>query len=100
MAQASHSKDEDNNRLSGGDALFLHLEREGMPLNVASVSVFEGVIALKPCTRFIESKLPLIPRYRQRLVIPPFNIGNPTWEYDPRSEERRVGKECRSRWPP
>jgi diacylglycerol O-acyltransferase / wax synthase len=83
MAKVVHSKDEENNRLSGGDALFLHLEREGMPLNVASVSIFEGVIALKPCTRFIESKLPLIPRYRQRLVIPPFNIGNPTWEYDP-----------------
>ena len=83
MAQAVQLKEDDNNRLTGGDALFLHLEREGMPLNVASVSIFEGMIALKPCIRFIESKLPLIPRYRQRLVIPPFNIGNPTWEYDP-----------------
>jgi diacylglycerol O-acyltransferase / wax synthase len=73
----------DNDRLSGGDALFLHLEREGMPLNVASVNVFEGVMSLEACTKFIESKLPLIPRYRQRVVIPPFNLGLPTWEYDP-----------------
>jgi len=73
----------DNNRLSTGDALFLYLEREGMPLNVASVSVFEGKISLAACTRFIESKLPLIPRYRQRVVAPPFNIGLPLWEYDP-----------------
>ena len=55
MAQAVQLKEDDNNRLTGGDALFLHLEREGMPLNVASVSIFEGMIALKPCVRFIES---------------------------------------------
>jgi diacylglycerol O-acyltransferase / wax synthase len=73
----------DDNRLSSGDALFLYLEREGMPLNVASVSVFEGVISLQTCRRFIDSKLPVIPRYRQRVVAPPFNIALPTWEYDP-----------------
>jgi diacylglycerol O-acyltransferase len=73
----------DNNHLSYGDALFLYLEREGMPLNVASVNVFEGEISFKACTRFIESKLPVIPRYRQRVVPPPFNIGLPTWEFDP-----------------
>jgi diacylglycerol O-acyltransferase / wax synthase len=73
---------QDNDRLSSGDALFLYLEREGTPLNVASVSVFEGVISLDACSRFIESKLPLIPRYRQRVVAPPFNIGLPSWEYD------------------
>jgi diacylglycerol O-acyltransferase / wax synthase len=78
----------DNDRLSGGDALFLHLEREGMPLNVASVNVFEGAISFEACTRFIESKLPLIPRYRQRVVIPLFNMGLPTWEYDPNFDIR------------
>jgi diacylglycerol O-acyltransferase len=78
----------DNDRLSGGDALFLHLEREGMPLNVASVNVFEGVISLAACIRFIESKLPLIPRYLQRVVVPPFHIGLPAWEYDPNFDLR------------
>lgn len=73
----------DDNRLSSGDALFLYLEREGMPLNVASVSVFDGTISLPACRRFIESKLPLIPRYRQRIAPPPFNIGVPSWELDP-----------------
>jgi diacylglycerol O-acyltransferase len=81
-----HNRESD--RLSGGDALFLHLEREGMPLTVASVNVFEGVISLQACIRFIESKLPLIPRYLQRVVIPPFNIGLPTWEYDPNFDIR------------
>ncbi len=71
-----------NDRLSWGDALFLYLEREGMPLNIASVSVFEGEISLEDCTRFIESKLPSVPRYYQRVVTPPLNIALPTWEYD------------------
>ena len=33
-----------DDRLSWGDAVFLHLEREGMPLNVAGVCIFEGEI--------------------------------------------------------
>lgn len=73
----------DQNRLSTGDALFLFLEREGMPLNVASVNVFEGTILLEDCIRFISSKLPFIPRYQQRVVAAPFNIGLPSWEFDP-----------------
>lgn len=70
-------------RLSWGDALFLYLERAGMPLNIASVSILDGHIALEEFTRFIESKLPLLPRYYQRVVVPPLNIGLPVWEYDP-----------------
>ncbi len=69
--------------LSFGDALFLYLEREGMPLHIASISVFEGSIPLRDFTRFIEFKLPLVPRYRQRVFTPPLNIGLPCWQYDP-----------------
>src|SRR5438270_3179814 len=74
---------QDDNRLSWGDALFLYLEREGMPLNIACVSIFEGDISLQACRSFIESKLPLIPRYRQRVAVPAFHLGLPVWEYDP-----------------
>jgi diacylglycerol O-acyltransferase / wax synthase len=70
-------------RLSWGDTVFLHLEREGMPLNVASVCVFEGEIPFADCTQFVESKLSLLPRYLKRVVAPPFNLGLPSWEYDP-----------------
>ena len=70
-------------RLSWGDALFLYLERVGMPLNIASVSIFEGQIALEDCIQFIESKLPMLPRYYQRVVVPPLNIGLPAWDDDP-----------------
>ena len=70
-------------RLSWGDTVFLYLEREGMPLHIGSALRFEGVISVDALCGFLDSKLPLIPRYLQRVVAPPFNIGLPTWEYDP-----------------
>ena len=72
-----------SDRLSWGDTVFLHLEREGMPLNVASVCVFEGEISLEDCIEFVESKLPLLPRYLKRVVPAPFGLGLPSWEHDP-----------------
>ena len=75
--------DQQSDRLSWGDTVFLHLEREGMPLNVASICVFEGEISFRDCVRFVESKLPLLPRYFKRVVPAPFGLGLPTWEYDP-----------------
>jgi diacylglycerol O-acyltransferase / wax synthase len=80
-------------RLSWGDALFLYLEREGMPLNIAGVSLFEGEMSLEACTRVIESKLPLLPRYYQRVITPPLNIGFPSWEYDPTFDIRNHMRE-------
>lgn len=78
-----------SDRLSWGDTVFLHLEREGMPLNVASVCVFEGEIPFQDCLRSVESKLPLLPRYFKRVVPAPFGLGLPTWEYDPEFDLRR-----------
>lgn len=83
----------EGDRLSWGDAAFLYLEREGAPLHIASVSVFEGIIPLEQCRHFIESKLPLIPRYRQRIVTPPLNIGLPSWQHDPDFDIRNHVKE-------
>jgi diacylglycerol O-acyltransferase len=82
-AQSGEQNKEPSDRLSWGDTVFLHLEREGMPLNVACVCVFEGEIPFKACVQFVESKLPLIPRYLKRVVPPPLNLGLPSWEYDP-----------------
>lgn len=78
-----------SDRLSWGDTVFLHLEREGMPLNVASVCVFEGKVSGEDCIQFVESKLPLIPRYLKRVVPEPLGLGLPSWEYDPNFELRR-----------
>jgi diacylglycerol O-acyltransferase len=73
----------DNSSFSWGDALFLHIERPGQPLNIAGVSVFEGEIKLADLRAFIESKLPLIPRYRERVVSASFDLGLPSWKFDP-----------------
>ena len=72
-----------SNSFSWGDALFLYIERPGQPLSIACVSVFEGSVSAKQVRELVESKLPLIPRYRQRVAFPPFNIGLPTWQFDP-----------------
>lgn len=76
------SESQPNNSFSWGDALFLYIERPGQPLSIASVSVFEGGIPLKACRDLMESKLPLVPRYTQRVSFPPFNIGLPSWRAD------------------
>jgi len=82
-----------SDRLSWGDSVFLYLEREGMPLNVAGVSVLAGKIPFHAYLRFVESKLRLIPRFLKRVVAPPFNIGPPTWDYDPNFDIRNHVRE-------
>ena len=70
-------------RLTAEDAVFLYLETKETPLHIGSVSIFDGPIPFEQCLEYIESRLPLIPRYQQRIVIPPFHFGHPTWEPDP-----------------
>jgi len=73
---------------SGADAAFLNLERKEIPLHIACVSLFDGPIAFDEFRRKIDSKLHLIPRYRQIAVPPPYHVGYPTWEWDPHFDLR------------
>jgi diacylglycerol O-acyltransferase len=71
-----------SNRLSSLDATFLYFEKKEAPMHIGSVSVFDGVI---PFNRFVEGlrgRLPLLPRYRQKVVPAPFNLSHPSWEFD------------------
>jgi diacylglycerol O-acyltransferase len=81
--------------LSWGDSVFLNLEREGMPLNVACVCVLEGDIAFDAFLQDVESKLPLMPRYFQRVTAPALNIGLPSWEDAPDFDIRNHVREAR-----
>lgn len=72
-----------NDRLGPLDSLFLYLEKKEMPLHIGSVFLLDGPIAVDDLKALIEAKLPWIPRYRQRVVFPPFQAGYPTWEFDP-----------------
>ena len=83
----------ESDKLSWGDTVFLHLEREDMPLNVASVCTFAGEISFRDCARFVESKLPQLPRYLKRVVAAPFGLGLPSWQYDPEFELSRHMKD-------
>jgi diacylglycerol O-acyltransferase len=71
-------------RLSAVDASFLAQERQSSHMHVGALVVFEG----PPPSRedfvdHLESRLGLVPRYRQKLAFPPFEMGRPFWVDDP-----------------
>jgi len=75
--------------LSAADAAFLYLERKEIPLAVACVTIFDGPIPFDGFVAKVAFKLRQVPRYRQVVVMPPLNIGLPTWEDDPHFDIRR-----------
>ena len=76
-------------RMTAQDAAFLYLERAHAPLHIGSLGVYEGQIPFDRFVKHIESRLPNIPRYRQRVLFVPFGIAHPTWEDDPEFDVRR-----------
>jgi WS/DGAT/MGAT family acyltransferase len=71
-------------RLSATDAGFYYAETENAPLHVGSVAVFEGPApSYGDLVRLLLSKLPQVPRYRQRVREVPFSLGRPLWVDDP-----------------
>lgn len=69
-------------RLSSLDATFLYFEKKEAPMHIGSVSIFEGEIPFKKFKENLNARLPLLPRYRQRVIPDLFNLSHPTWEYD------------------
>jgi diacylglycerol O-acyltransferase / wax synthase len=71
-------------RLSSVDASFLSNESSSSHMHVGAVLIFEG-----PPPRYddflahVRSRLDLVPRFRQKLVFPPFEAGRPLWADDP-----------------
>jgi len=83
------SEPDPHRRLSEIDAAFLYLERREIPLAIGGVFLFDAPLPFEEFVSAIESKLDLIPRYRQVVAPPPFNLGHPTWEDYPRFDIRR-----------
>lgn len=71
-----------NTRLTSMDATFLYFEKKEAPMHIGSVSIFEGEIPFDKFIENIRSKMHLLPRYQQKVVPDPFNLGHPTWEFD------------------
>ena len=71
-------------RLSSIDASFLSNESSASHMHVGAVLIFEG-----PPPRYedfiehVRGRLPLVPRFRQKLAIPPLEAGRPLWVDDP-----------------
>ena len=76
-------------QLSAQDASFLYVENEKVANHVGGLYVYDqsavpgGDLTFKGILRYLESKLHLVPRYRQRLVEVPGNIDHPYWVDDP-----------------
>ncbi len=79
-------------RLTSLDASFLHMERLEYPMHVGAVSILEGAPFFDPSGHFrigevrdlVLSRLPLLPRFRRRLMNVPYDQGRPVWIDDDR----------------
>lgn len=69
-----------NRRLTTLDSVFLYLEKPESPLHIGGTSIFDGQISYDEVVKHIEDRLHLVPRYLQKVVPDPFNLGHPTWE--------------------
>ena len=73
-----------NDRLTGLDASFLHLEDDAAHMHVAAVMSFDGEPPhIDEVVEGIGARLHLVPRYRQKLAFVPFGQGRPRWVDDP-----------------
>ena len=75
---------EHGDRLSAVDTSFLQQEGPDTHMHVGAVTIFEGPPpAYEDFVAHIRSRLHLVPRYRQKLAVPPFDTGRPLWVDDP-----------------
>lgn len=72
-----------NHRLSPMDAVFLYIETDVSPMHIGAIEIFDGEIDYQQFKATIDTRLHQIPRYLQRVIPAPFNLGHPTWEFDP-----------------
>ena len=71
-------------RLSAIDAGFLTQEKPNTHMHIGGLALFEGEPpALDAFLAHIDSRLHLVPRYRQKLATPPLETGRPLWIDDP-----------------
>ena len=70
--------------MSALDAAFLQIEDRNAALHIGSVGIFEGPVPAFDAVRAeIARKLDRVPRYRQRMLRVPGNLGRPVWREDP-----------------
>ena len=71
-------------RLTAIDASFLTNESGTSHMHIGGVTIFEGPPpSYEDLLDHVESRLHLVPRYRQKLAVPPVETGRPFWVDDP-----------------
>src|SRR3954451_21421506 len=76
-------------RLTGLDASFLALEDQGAHMHVGSCLLFEGEgPGYVDFVEQLDSRMHLVPRYRQKLAFPPLTQARPVWIDDPHVNPR------------
>jgi diacylglycerol O-acyltransferase / wax synthase len=71
-------------RLSSIDASFLTNETSSSHMHVGAILIFEGPPpSYEDLVEHVRSRLPLVPRFRQKLAVPPLEAGRPLWVDDP-----------------
>src|SRR5215831_19537929 len=71
-------------RLTALDASFLHQESSTAHMHVGALTIFEGPpMAPEELADHLRGRLHLVPRYRQKLSMPPLQTGRPLWVDDP-----------------
>jgi diacylglycerol O-acyltransferase / wax synthase len=70
-------------RLTAVDASFLSNETSSSHMHVGAILIFEGPPPLYiDFVEHIRGRLHLVPRFRQRIVVPPLEAGRPLWADD------------------
>src|SRR4051812_6405135 len=71
-------------RLTAVDASFLAQESPVSHMHVGGLTIFEGPPpSFEEITEALRGRLHLVPRYRQKLAVPPLGTGRPLWVDDP-----------------
>lgn len=67
-------------RMSPLDASFLHIEDANTHMHIGSVALFDGPSpSYDEFETLVSSKLPAVPRYRQKVRFVPLQLGRPVW---------------------
>jgi diacylglycerol O-acyltransferase / wax synthase len=70
-------------RLTAVDASFLTNEKSNAHMHVGALLIFEGPPPkYTDLVEHVRSRLALVPRFRQKLVVPPLEMGRPLWADD------------------
>ena len=70
-------------RMSPLDATFLHIEDGVNHMHIASCAIFDGPApAYEDLVELFRGKVPLVPRYRQKVRFVPGALGRPVWVDD------------------